>query len=73
MSAWLLPRGRSFEFNVNEYNRPDPATQATIDATYFNLVDNMGNHAMTIEEIRMQKRWLDSADVDSNDVVGAMP
>jgi HK97 family phage portal protein len=74
MSAWLLPRGRSFEFNVNEYNRPDPATQATIDATYFNLIDEHGNHAMTIDEIRMQKRWLDSADAEINDiVVGALP
>ena len=73
MSAWLLPRGTSFEFNVNEYNRPDPQTQASIDATYFNLIDEHGNRAMSIDEIRMSKKWLQSSDQPINDIVGAIP
>lgn len=73
MSAWLLPRGTSFEFNVNEYNRPDPQTQSQIDATYFGLMDEHGNRALSIDEIRMQKKWLDSSDQPINDIVGAIP
>lgn len=72
MSAWLLPRGTSFEFNVREYNSPDPATQATIDATYFNLIDEKGNRVRTVDEIREAEPWLPSPTQTVEDVVEAM-
>lgn len=72
MSAWLLPRGSSFEFNVREYNSPDPATQAQIDATYFNLVDEKGNRVRTVEEIRLSEPWLPSPTQTVADVVEAI-
>lgn len=72
MSAWLLPRGTSFEFNVREYVTPDPATQATIDQTYFNLVDEKGNRVRSVEEIRSSEPWLPSPTQTVTDVVEAM-
>jgi HK97 family phage portal protein len=72
MSAWLLPRGTSFEFNVREYTQPDPATQATIDATYFNLIDEKGNRVRTTDEIRLSEPWLPSPSQTVDDVVEAL-
>lgn len=72
MSAWLLPRGTSFEFNVREYTQPDPKTQAEIDATYFNLVDEKGNRVRSADEIRLSEPWLPSPTQTVEDVVEAI-
>jgi len=56
MSNWLLPRGTRFEFNRDAYNRPDDLTRAQTDQTLFNIVDEKGNRAKTIDEIRMGNR-----------------
>lgn len=56
MSNWLLPRGTRFEFNRDDYIKPDDESRARTDAILFNLVDEFGNRAKTIDEIRMGNR-----------------
>lgn len=56
MSNWLLPRGTWFEFNRDDYVRPSDLERAQTDATLFGLVDENGNHAKTIDEIRLGNR-----------------
>lgn len=57
LSQWLLPRGTRMEFNREEYTRPDPLERAQTDATLFGLVDEKGNRAKTVDEIRMGERY----------------
>lgn len=73
MSNWLLPRGTRFEFNRDDYVRPDDNTRATTDATLFNLVDEFGNRAKTIDEIRMGNRLLPNDPESVGDMQGAIP
>jgi len=67
MSQWLLPRGSGVEFNRDEYIRPDPETRARTYQTLFNMVDEKGNRAITIDEIRLAERFLpnDPATIDT--------
>jgi len=56
MSNWLLPRGTRVEFNRDDYIRADDLTRAQTDQTLFNLIDEHGNRAKTIDEIRLGNR-----------------
>jgi len=58
LSNWLLPRGTRLEFNRDEYVRDDPQARATTYATLFGIVDEKGNRAMTVDEIRLAERFL---------------
>jgi len=73
MSNWLLPRGTRFEFNRDEFTRQDDSTRATTDATLFNLQDENGNRAKTIDEIRMGNRLLPNNPADVENMMGAIP
>jgi HK97 family phage portal protein len=73
MSNWLLPRGTRFEFNRDEYNRPDDYTRAQTDHMLFGLVDEKGNRAKTIDEIRMGNRLLPNDPESIVDMQGAIP
>jgi HK97 family phage portal protein len=58
LSQWLLPRGSSVEFNRDEYVRAAPETRAQTYATLHSIVDEKGNHAITVDEIRLAERYL---------------
>lgn len=73
MSNWLLPRGTRFEFNRDDYVKPDDNTRANTDATLFGLVDEKGNRAKTIDEIRMGNRLLPNDPETVADMQGAIP
>jgi HK97 family phage portal protein len=73
MSNWLLPRGTRCEFNRDDYVRPSDEERARTDATLFGLVDENGNHAKTIDEIRLGNRLPPNNPVEVNDVLGAIP
>lgn len=73
MSNWLLPRGTRFEFNRDDYVRQDDNTRATTDATLFGLIDEKGNRAKTIDEIRMGNRLLPNDPANVQDMLGAIP
>jgi HK97 family phage portal protein len=60
MSAWILPRGQTMEFNREEYVKPGPKERAEIDAILFNIKDEHGNRARTVEEIRAAERFIPS-------------
>ena len=67
MSAWLLPRGQSMEFNREEYVKPGPKERAEIAQILFGIVDEHGNRAVTVEEIRAAERYIPATtgDVES--------
>ena len=73
MSNWLLPRGTYFEFNRDDYVRADDSTRAQTDAALFALVDEKGNRAKTIDEIRMGNRLLPNDPDSVEDMRGAIP
>lgn len=56
LSNWLLPRGSKIEFNRDEYVKAGPKERAETDAILFGLIDEKGNRARTIDEIRMTER-----------------
>ena len=58
LSNWLLPRGTRVEFNRDEYVKPEPQVRAQTYQTLFNIVDEKGNRAMTVDEIRLAERFL---------------
>jgi HK97 family phage portal protein len=62
MSGWLLPRGTTIELNRDAYIRPEPLERAQIWSTLSSIVDQQGNPALTVPEIRELER------LDSNDV-----
>lgn len=57
LSNWLLPRGKRIEFNRDEYVAPEPLVRAQTDQILFNLIDEKGNRAKTIDEIRLNERY----------------
>jgi HK97 family phage portal protein len=73
MSNWLLPRGTRFEFNRDDYVKADDQTRALTDATLFNIVDEKGNRAKTVDEIRMGNRLLPNDPDSVVDMQGAIP
>lgn len=58
ISNWALARGTRMEFNRDEYTQASPAERAQTYNTLFNMVDEKGNRAMTIDEIRMAERLI---------------
>lgn len=58
MSHWLLPGRTRIEFNRDEYVRATPYERAQTYQLLFSMVDEKGNRAITIDEIRMAERWL---------------
>lgn len=58
VSAWALPRGTDMEFNRDAYVQATPAERAATYQTLFNIVDEKGNRAITVDEIRMAERYL---------------
>lgn len=58
ISQWALPRGTRMEFDRDPYVQASPQDRAATYAILFNLVDEKGNRAMTIDEIRMAERKL---------------
>jgi HK97 family phage portal protein len=72
LSNWLLPRGTRVEFNRDEYTRNDPLTRAQTYATLFNLIDEKGNRAITIDEIRLAERFLPNDVSTAETLAGAI-
>jgi HK97 family phage portal protein len=72
MSNWLLPRGTRFEFNRDDYVKPDDETRARTDAILFNLIDEHGNRAKTIDEIRMSNRLIPNDPETVSDLTGVI-
>jgi len=72
MSNWLLPRGTRFEFNRDDYVKPDDETRARTDAILFNLIDEHGNRAKTIDEIRMGNRLIPNDPETVTDLTGVI-
>lgn len=73
LSNWLLPRGTRFEFNRDDYIRADDFTRAQTDQILFNLVDENGNRAKTIDEIRMGNRLQPNDPNAVVEIYGAIP
>lgn len=74
MSLWALPGRRRMEFDRDEYIRPGFGERATAYATMHGIVDEEGNHAMEIPEIRVSERLLPKKDDNPSEVLtGANP
>lgn len=72
LSNWLLPRGTIIEFNRDEYVKADPLTRAQTYQILFNLIDEKGNRAMTIDEIRLSERYLPNDPNMAEEIMGAL-
>ena len=72
LSNWLLPRGTRVEFNRDEYVKPEAEARARIYSTLHAIVDEKGNHAMTVDEIRMAERFLPNAPAEVEDIQGVV-
>lgn len=64
ISQWALARGTRMEFNRDPYVQASPKERAETYATLFGLVDEKGNRAITVDEIRMAERYLPNAPSD---------
>lgn len=74
MSLWALPGRRRLEFDRDEYTRPGFGERATAYATMHSIVDEEGNHAMEVPEIRVAERLLPKKNTDPSEVLsGANP
>jgi len=58
ISAWALPRGTRMEFNRDPYVQASPKERSETYQILFNIVDEKGNRAVTVDEIRMAERFL---------------
>jgi phage portal protein BeeE len=56
ISNWALPSTQNIELNRDEYVRPPFETRIPGYSALFNMVDETGQRAMTIEEIRAAER-----------------
>jgi len=72
MSGWLLPRGTKMEFNRDEYVKPGGEERARTYALLHGLVDEKGNHAITVDEIRLAERYLPNSPMDAEQVQGVL-
>lgn len=72
MSAWLLPRGSRMEFNNDQYIQPGPKERAETDAILFNIVDEHGNRARTVQEIRASERLMPTVQDQIEGMEGAI-
>lgn len=73
LSNWLLPPGTRFEFNRDDYVRADDWTRAQTDQILFNLIDEHGNRAKSIDEIRMGNRLQPNDPAAVTEILGAIP
>lgn len=64
ISAWALPRGQRMEFNRDAYVQADPESRARTYQTLFGIVDEKGNRAITVDEIRIAERYLPNTPTD---------
>jgi HK97 family phage portal protein len=56
LSGWLLPRGTRVELNRDEYIQPGPYERAQTAQILNGIVDERGNPALTVDEIREAER-----------------
>ena len=64
MSGWLLPRGTTLELNRDAYIEPEPVVRAQTAQILNSIVDQQGNPALTVDEIRAAERLDNSVPVD---------
>jgi HK97 family phage portal protein len=64
LSGWLLPRGTRVELNRDEYVQPGPYERAQTAAILNGIVDERGNPALTVDEIREAERLDNTAPRD---------
>lgn len=64
VSQWALPRGRRMEYNRDAYVQATPEERSRTYQTLFNIVDEKGNRAITVDEIRMAERLLPNTPVE---------
>jgi HK97 family phage portal protein len=64
LSGWLLPRGTRVEVNRDEYVQPGPYERAQTAAILNGLVDERGNPALSVAEIREAERLDDTTPPD---------
>lgn len=67
ISNWALVSSESIELNRDEYIRPDMGTRALAYEKLFNLVDEDGERAITVAEIRAAERLIGRLDDDTDD------
>jgi HK97 family phage portal protein len=72
LSNWLLPRGTRVECNRDDYNRPDDLTRAQTDQILFNMVDEHGNRAKTLDEVRLGNRLAPNDPASVEELEGAI-
>jgi HK97 family phage portal protein len=56
LSYWALPRGTTVELNRDAYTQPPPLERAQTAQILNGIVDQFGNPAMTVDEIRASER-----------------
>ena len=64
LSGWLLPRGTRVELNRDEYVQPGPYERAQTAQILNAIVDERGNPALTVAEIREAERLDNSTPPD---------
>ena len=72
LSNWLLPRGTRLEFNRDDYVKDVPLVRAQTYQTLFNIVDEKGNRAITVDEVRVAERYLPNDPAQVEEVAGAI-
>jgi HK97 family phage portal protein len=72
MSLWLLPRGTDLEFNRDEYVKPPMLERAQTYATLHGIMDEKGNHAITVDEIRLSERFIPNQPIDAEETQGVL-
>ena len=72
LSNWLLPRGTRVEFNRDEYVKDDPLTRAQTYHTLHGIVDEKGNTAITVDEVRLAERYLPNDPDTAEELAGAI-
>ena len=64
LSGWLLPRGTELELNRDAYIEPEPIVRAQTAQILNSIVDQQGNPALTVAEIRAAERLDNTAPTD---------
>ena len=72
LSYWALPRGTTVEVDRDAYVQPDPLERAQTAQILNAIVDQQGNPALTVEEIRAQERFDDKAAAVTTDPTGGV-
>ena len=65
ISQWALPRGTRMEFDRDPYVQANPKQRAETYALLFGIVDEKGNRAITVDEIRMSERRLPNSPTEA--------